>query len=196
MELTENQKKIIKIIIEDLKFIKSTQQNEQLLEVLEENFKLYQLFPHCPICQSDLHISGECEVIFMLKVGEMKNIKMETYQEPEELKRDKNGRFMKGHSFSRKYYTDEEIKKAKRENSKKFRQNNPEKVKKYDENYRKNNPKIKRVQRLALQVPLKPCCSFCGSTKYLIRHHKDYNKPLDIITLCSSCHKKLHQNGN
>lgn len=36
----------------------------------------------------------------------------------------------------------------------------------------------------------KPCVS-CGN-KTSEPHHPDYNKPLEIIWLCHSCHKNLH----
>jgi hypothetical protein len=39
---------------------------------------------------------------------------------------------------------------------------------------------------------LKPCCENCGSTENLQRHHFDYNDPYKIVTLCFSCHRKLH----
>ncbi len=36
-------------------------------------------------------------------------------------------------------------------------------------------------------------CSECGkNTKYLLAHHNDYTRPLDVIWLCSSCHRLIH----
>jgi transcription elongation factor Elf1 len=35
-------------------------------------------------------------------------------------------------------------------------------------------------------------CQFCGIKK-VEAHHLDYSKPLDIIWLCSNCHKLLHK---
>lgn len=31
-------------------------------------------------------------------------------------------------------------------------------------------------------------CLLCGSNEKLERHHTDYSKPLEIVTLCRSCH--------
>lgn len=43
---------------------------------------------------------------------------------------------------------------------------------------------------------LKECCEFCGSTEHLDVHHLDKNiknnLPSNLVTLCHSCHMKLH----
>lgn len=35
-------------------------------------------------------------------------------------------------------------------------------------------------------------CSSCQRKKSLHAHHEDYSKPLEVLWLCSSCHKLLH----
>lgn len=39
-------------------------------------------------------------------------------------------------------------------------------------------------------------CQICFSKYKLHRHHEDYSRPLDVIILCNSCHKKVHRKHN
>jgi hypothetical protein len=40
---------------------------------------------------------------------------------------------------------------------------------------------------------LKPgFCQGCGNDSKLHGHHEDYSRPLDVIWLCSACHRSLH----
>jgi hypothetical protein len=66
----------------------------------------------------------------------------------------------------------------------------------YQKQYRKDHPKVSRcwraTQRAIISGKLiKQPCLFCGSLK-VQAHHPDYSKPLDIVWLCKSCHKRLH----
>lgn len=35
-------------------------------------------------------------------------------------------------------------------------------------------------------------CSACHRIAPIHRHHIDYSKPLEVIEVCASCHKKIH----
>ena len=35
-------------------------------------------------------------------------------------------------------------------------------------------------------------CSLCGIDTEVQAHHEDYTKPLEVIWLCRSCHKRVH----
>jgi hypothetical protein len=43
-----------------------------------------------------------------------------------------------------------------------------------------------------IKIPLNQNCQICNKQKARDRHHIDYNKPLEVILLCRSCHKKEH----
>ena len=70
----------------------------------------------------------------------------------------------------------------------------------YHKDYQRLNPeKIKAHGILSYAVKkgeiIKQPCSICGNIK-AEAHHPDYNKPLDVIWLCSSHHKRLHAELN
>lgn len=51
-----------------------------------------------------------------------------------------------------------------------------------------------RVEAIAQKnVPLGSECFLCGSTENLCRHHQDYSKPLEIITVCTHHHNSVHR---
>jgi hypothetical protein len=35
-------------------------------------------------------------------------------------------------------------------------------------------------------------CVICHKMKRLVAHHPDYDKPLDVLWICLSCHRKVH----
>lgn len=61
--------------------------------------------------------------------------------------------------------------------------------------YRVCFPQRTIAHRTALRIPLDSKCEECGDTENLERHHLDYFKPHDIITLCGSCHRNFHINA-
>ena len=64
------------------------------------------------------------------------------------------------------------------------------KDKKQSEKSRKLKLRAKNMARI--NIPLKSSCEICESTDNLQKHHWDYNKPLLVNTLCSTCHKIQH----
>ena len=72
---------------------------------------------------------------------------------------------------------------------------NPEKKRESARIYAKKYPEKRNAQKLAQKIPLKTSCEKCGSSGErgrLERHHKDYSKPLEVITLCKCCHLEEH----
>jgi len=68
----------------------------------------------------------------------------------------------------------------------------------YTKQWRKDH-EIKYKAHLAVNNALrsgkltKTPCIRCGSNEYVVGHHEDYNKPLDIWWLCEVCHKQRHK---
>jgi len=65
----------------------------------------------------------------------------------------------------------------------------------YRRYYAENKEKAYAKKIAERYVPLDSHCEICGATHNLLRHHPDYSKPLDIITVCRSCHNRIHR-GN
>lgn len=62
--------------------------------------------------------------------------------------------------------------------------------------WREENPHKSAIQTHARRhTCLASNCSNCETSEHLERHHPDYSKPLQVITLCHSCHMKLHPRG-
>jgi hypothetical protein len=62
----------------------------------------------------------------------------------------------------------------------------------YRERYEADRDKHLARAAARYSVPLGPACESCGGTDDLHRHHDDYSKPLDVRTLCRTCHYREH----
>ena len=104
-------------------------------------------------------------------------------------------RYQKGRinfcAYERKYY--QEHRDERLTYAQKYRRTQSALISKYHKNYSEDNKhKISAQGKARYRSPLQECCKSCGSTENLDRHHPDYNDPLKIVTLCHSCHMKLH----
>jgi hypothetical protein len=50
-----------------------------------------------------------------------------------------------------------------------------------------------RVIARKLNLPKEGNCSICNDYKILEKHHPDYSKPEDVVSICVSCHKDIHK---
>ena len=75
-----------------------------------------------------------------------------------------------------------------------YRQLHQQEVREKQKNQRVKHPNAHAAQLQAERhVDLELECEICGSKEYLVRHHPDYTKPLEVMTVCKSCHNILHQ---
>jgi len=77
-----------------------------------------------------------------------------------------------------------------------YKNKNYEKVREREKIYRnKNRDKLRIRIKTIRKFPIKEnqLCEVCKINKATERHHEDYNKPDDIIFLCSTCHGIIHR---
>ena len=83
---------------------------------------------------------------------------------------------------------------SKRVNS--WRERNPEKYKilkkRCNKNYKETHPERVIAHTQSKRVKKQDFCSLCGVNYSLEKHHPDYSKPKEVITLCHNCHLKIH----
>ena len=96
---------------------------------------------------------------------------------------------------SRKYYWDNRDKVITRQ--KEYYREHREQAKKWSlEYYYKNHEERKKINAARAMtkkyVPLNDQCQICGNSDNLEHHHPNYDKPLEVITLCRNCHKTIH----
>jgi len=96
----------------------------------------------------------------------------------------------------------ERNKKRLRENLKRWKRENHDRHlehgKKSQIKYRNNNQEKVKAHMIARKALLKGYCEICGDSGKedsgrLERHHPNYYLPMDIITVCRSCHIKIHK---
>ena len=102
---------------------------------------------------------------------------------------------MDKNEYMREYYKhhSDEMK----ERVRRYRENNPDAVLKTKLKVHSKNPSkvnARRVVKAAINagVLTRPeACSLCGKKDCRIEaHHEDHTKPLDVVWLCVSCHRK------
>lgn len=60
-------------------------------------------------------------------------------------------------------------------------------------NKMKHNARKKVLRAIESGKLIRPSkCELCGEELFCEAHHKDYNKPLEVIWLCKTCHENMH----
>lgn len=100
-------------------------------------------------------------------------------------------------SESRKIYNQKNKVRIK-EHNRKYREANRDRLNERDRLYKSRNIKRGRAHtfisyQLSTGKMIRPeSCSQCGVKCKPEGHHKDYDKPAEVIWLCKSCHRRLH----
>lgn len=77
--------------------------------------------------------------------------------------------------------------------NKRWKKRNPERQRLYVKQHSLSHPEQVHAVAVAQNIPKAERCEQCGSQVNLQKHHPDYSKPREFITLCVKCHQKLHR---
>jgi len=113
----------------------------------------------------------------------MKIVDLQYSERPEEWKRK--------HRATNKRYKQRHREKRRAEKRRYYQRHREEILRKSKEKAQSNR-KVINAQRIAERIPLKESCEECGSKDQLERHHPDYSKPKEFVTLCRRCHQAKH----
>jgi hypothetical protein len=92
------------------------------------------------------------------------------------------------------YRSNTDIYKEKYESIKDMEEYKEQHRKSVAKNIKNNKEKQKaRKEAIKLGLPTSGQCSMCEQDGRLEKHHEDYSKPLEVVLLCSTCHKNLHK---
>lgn len=86
----------------------------------------------------------------------------------------------------------EDSRRCQRERMRRMRQNVLLRIREKDYQKRHLTPDMIRAHHANRKFKIKPLnCTDCGKeTSDLERHHEDYTKPLEVVWLCSPCHRQ------
>lgn len=104
-------------------------------------------------------------------------------------------RLEKDKEYRKKWYLEN------RERVRKQRKNQKERINEWSKKYKEKISLQKKMAHRAINLEIRKGnivrpkeCSICKSDKYKIEgHHEDYSKPLEIIWVCTYCHKAIHK---
>jgi hypothetical protein len=134
------------------------------------------------------------------KQKEKERLRSEKRRETQEWKEwRKDYQFRKRKEITEKARIYYEKNEASRKKAKEWREKNRTKLNVYNINYIKRNPlktASRRFFRTAVEsgIIIRPeKCSRCFIECKAEGHHHDYTKPLEVIWLCHSCHRREHR---
>jgi len=96
-------------------------------------------------------------------------------------------------SCQSQFWRKKNIKKNRNYMKKWLLKNKKEKYKKLIK-FNKLHPEYKKANSLSriIEIPKGEMCAICNNKPAIQKHHEDYNKPLEVLFCCVSCHNKLN----
>jgi hypothetical protein len=93
--------------------------------------------------------------------------------------------------YGRRWHLIHRVKKA--EYGRQYRTSHKESLTEYRAKYRLIFPEKAKAHDTVnnLELPLASKCQLCNSTENLEKHHPNYDKPLEYVTLCGSCNMRV-----
>ena len=144
--------------------------------------ELSQFYKHSEMKDGCLNICISCKRLYALEYRKKNKVKVIEYDR-------KRGRLELRRQSYERY-----IERLKLNDPNKYKSMREKALKKYNEkSKRKKTARAKVYEAIRLGLLIRPeLCAVCGKKGKIDAHHKDYNKPLEVIWLCKTCHGKEH----
>jgi ribosomal protein S27AE len=148
-----------------------------------ETKDLSQFYKHRAMADGHLNICISCKVL------DAKEYRMKNIEKVKEYDR------TRGRTEERKEKRNEYLGRLKTSNPAKYKTMRREAIKKDRNKIRnKNHARVQLENAIRAGKIIRPnFCTSCGSNARIEAHHRDYDKPFDVVWLCRKCHGMEHR---
>lgn len=119
--------------------------------------------------------------------------KMNPEKRKEWLKKNRETHKEQNKKYKKEYRQRLEVKEQTRIYQREYNKDNREIRREIEIRYSRSHPLVEPSHQAVRYMKMDSKCKYCGEINNLQKHHPDYSKPKEFITVCKNCHTKIHQ---